>query len=106
MQGNIIDQNYQKSLELYRSAASKGLPGAWYNLGNSYYYGIGVEQNITTAAEFFRLAAEQGYSMALEMLEKIKKSELTENLTPATVPSPANYVIYVDPFKAARSYTF
>ena len=30
IKGDIINQKYQEGLKLYQSAASKGLPGAWY----------------------------------------------------------------------------
>ena len=37
---------------------------AQYNLGHCYYYGEGVEQDDVLATEWFRKAAEQGFSDA------------------------------------------
>lgn len=36
----------------------------WYEAGENYYYGVGVEQNDTEAAAWYKKAAEQGHRIA------------------------------------------
>ena len=61
-------------LETYREGAQAGDPEDQYNLGASYRWGVGLEKNITLAAQWIRKAAEQGYPQAErtigEMYEK------------------------------------
>lgn len=44
--------------------AKKGDAEAQYNLGNCYYYGLGIEKNYDEAVKWFRQSAEQDYAPA------------------------------------------
>ena len=61
-------------LETYRAGAQARVPEDEYNLGASYRWGLGLEQNLSLAAQWIRKAAEQGYPIAErtigEMYEK------------------------------------
>jgi TPR repeat protein len=50
------------------SSARAGDAEAQYNLGRIYHHGIGVKQNNTEAADWYRRAAEQGHSDAQNSL--------------------------------------
>ena len=57
-------ENYSVAFSLYSLAAEKSFPKALYELGVCYYYGNGVEKDLTKAVEWFTKAAEQGYVSA------------------------------------------
>ncbi len=61
-------------LETYREGALAGGAEDQYNLGASYRWGVGLEKDLTLAAQWIRKAAEQGYPQAErtigEMYEK------------------------------------
>lgn len=44
--------------------ATKGDVKAQYDLGNCFYYGLGIEQSYEKAVEWFRKAAEQNFAPA------------------------------------------
>jgi hypothetical protein len=54
-------EEHSRACQLFQSAADNGLSAAQYRLGYCYQSGQGVEQNLTTANEWYRLAALQGY---------------------------------------------
>lgn len=56
--------DYAKAQPLYEKASADGDQGASTQLGNIYYQGFGVEQDIQKADEYFTLASEQGNSHA------------------------------------------
>ncbi len=51
-------QDEKKSTRLYRLAANDGYIPAIHNLGNCYYYGVGVRKNYKKAAKLFLSCAE------------------------------------------------
>ena len=51
-----------------RLAAEQGLAKAQYSLGNMYYTGYGVPQDVQEAIKWYRLAAEQGHAFAQSSL--------------------------------------
>lgn len=53
-------ENYSVAFGLYSLAAEKSFPKALCGLGVCYYYGNGVEKDLTKAVEWFTKAAEQG----------------------------------------------
>jgi hypothetical protein len=59
--GTDVPRDYAKAVELYRKAATRGFPGAEYNLALMHLDGLGCQQDDTAAAEWFHKAAEQGY---------------------------------------------
>lgn len=63
---NIGD--YQKTRRLVENLAGDGNPRAQVIMGRLYENGLGVEQNMATAAQWFQLAAEQNYPEAQVLL--------------------------------------
>lgn len=60
--------NYKKTLQLIQPLANNGNPRAQTILGRCYENGLGVEQDMAVAAQWFQLAAEQNYSEAQVLL--------------------------------------
>ena len=56
--------DYGPAREWFLKAAAQGATLAEYNLGLFYDYGLGVEENKSTAAEFFLKAAKKGHDRA------------------------------------------
>lgn len=54
----IYDQNYSKAIKYYEKSASFGNPQALKNLGNLYFFGKGVKQNLNKAREYFDKAVQ------------------------------------------------
>jgi len=61
---NGLPQNYAKALKLYHQAVELGHAGAYYNIGNAYRYGRGVEFDIEKAMHYWELAAMRGVVLA------------------------------------------
>jgi TPR repeat protein len=47
------------------------MPEAQYNVGLRYFTGNGVEQNFVNAAEFYQMAATQGFPLAQSNLARM-----------------------------------
>jgi tetratricopeptide (TPR) repeat protein len=59
-----VAKRYDKALDWYHRGARQGCEACECNIGNSYYYGHGVERNIDTALEWYTKAAEKGHALA------------------------------------------
>lgn len=59
-QGIGVEQNINKALQFFISAASEGDRFAEYNLGYLYSKGLGLEQNAQKAMTYYMKAAEKG----------------------------------------------
>ncbi len=59
---------YAKAVELYIKSAEKGFAPAQFDLGDHYYFGQGVQENLALAIHWYHKAAEQGYTEAQEKL--------------------------------------
>merc|ERR1719183_717581 len=55
-----LPQDYQKANELYLKAGELGCADGYYNLGNSYYNGYGVEVDKKKAKYYYELASIGG----------------------------------------------
>jgi len=55
-----LPRNMAKALELYHRAAELGYAGAYYNIGNAYRNGRGVERDMKKAEHYYELAAMDG----------------------------------------------
>ena len=55
-----LSQSHAKALELYHQAAELGNPRAYYDIGNAYRNGRGVEMNMKKAMHYWELAAMRG----------------------------------------------
>jgi len=54
-------QNRAKANELWLKAGELGSPEAYYQLGNNYYFGRGVESDMKKAKHYYELAAMIGH---------------------------------------------
>lgn len=59
---------YKETIRLVQPLANEGNPRAQVILGKCYENGLGVEQDMAVAAQWFQLAAEQNYSEAQVLL--------------------------------------
>lgn len=60
--------NYKETIRLVEPLAGQGNPRAQVILGRCYENGLGVNQDMAVAAQWFQLAAEQNYSEAQVLL--------------------------------------
>lgn len=60
--------NYKKTISLITNMAADGNPRAQVMLGRCYENGLGVEQDLAVAAQWFQLAAEQNDAEAQVLL--------------------------------------
>ena len=64
-QGSMgMPQDWNKANELYQKAGELGNANAYYNLGDSYYSGRGVDIDKKKAKHYYELAAMNGHIMA------------------------------------------
>ena len=63
---------YSEAVKYFDKAAEQGQKEAQYQLGNCYYYGIGINKDINRAKEWYRKASEQGHIEAQSKLSEIK----------------------------------
>lgn len=66
--GAIADA--EKSLLYLQRAATMGWPQAYYELGNRYFSGTGVERNVDEGLKCYRIAAEKGLTLSQRRLAK------------------------------------
>ena len=59
---NGVEINYELAIEYYQKAVKFGNSKAANNIGTMYYSGEGVIQDYSKALEWFKKAAEQGYT--------------------------------------------
>ena len=59
-----VPQNWAKANELYLKAGELGSADAYYNLGNTYRLGRGVEVDMKKAKHYYELAAINGHVIA------------------------------------------
>ena len=67
-----ISKDYAKGLALHRLAAAQNLNEAQYNLGNMYYYGLGVAQDRTEAFLWYSRAQAAGHPHAAAALRRLR----------------------------------
>lgn len=75
-----IPDSKEKSLDIYTKMATQGFPSAQYILGMKYWLGDGVENNVDTALEWLRSAAEQNHEDAIRELANIYSALHNEEL--------------------------
>lgn len=64
-------KNDTQAFIYWRRSAKLGNPDAMFRLGDCYRFGWGVEENITSAIEWYSLAAENGSEDARQALKKL-----------------------------------
>ncbi|MBM3108427.1 sel1 repeat family protein [Pseudomonas sp. P66] len=63
---------------LLRMAALQGSAVAWFNLGQQYYFGKGVEVAYASAAEYYQHAFERGLEQAAAALGDLYEEEICD----------------------------
>ena len=58
---SILPQDWAQANNLYLKAGELGYSGAYYNLGQAYYQGLGIELDEKKANHYFELAAMNGH---------------------------------------------
>lgn len=61
----IEQQKYNEAIPILKQAAELGSAESQYNLGYCYQSGVGVDQNLEKAIEWYLKSAEQGFNDAL-----------------------------------------
>ena len=68
--GNPVPYEPAKAFQLFEKAANANIPAAQYNLSVLYRYGEGTEKDVEKA-DFWRMkAAQNGFRMAIDEIEK------------------------------------
>ncbi|WP_066778134.1 SPOR domain-containing protein [Sphingomonas sp. CCH5-D11] len=72
--------DYKAAVEIWRPLAASGDADAQFNLGQAYKLGRGIPANLPNAIEWFRKAAAQGHSQAIDnyglaLFQEGKKAE-------------------------------
>ncbi|MDR1484643.1 MAG: sel1 repeat family protein [Planctomycetaceae bacterium] len=60
------------NIESLKAEAEKGNAEAQFKLGNRYLGGEGVKKDHAETVKWYRKAAEQGFALAKEMLQRIE----------------------------------
>ena len=63
-----LPQDHAKALELWHQAAELGNATSYYNIGNAYQTGDGVERDMKKAMHYYELAAMRGNTDAMHNL--------------------------------------
>lgn len=75
-----IPDSKEKSILIYTEMAVQGFPSAQYILGMKYWLGDGVENDVDTALEWLRSAAEQNHEDAIRNLADIYSALQNETM--------------------------
>lgn len=67
-EGEACSQRLEKSVYWFRKAADQGYMPAFWEMGNAYREGLGVEKDFTEAAAWFNRGAEAGDSSCMTFL--------------------------------------
>lgn len=72
-----MNQDYRKAFDLLTLIADEANDGRGHGvaqmmLGQMYYEGLGVQQNLSSAREYFIKAANQGYVFAFSALSALE----------------------------------
>ena len=62
--GDVVSQDYKKSIEYFEKAYQKGHLDATFQLGVHSMFGFGIEKDIHRALDYFELAAGKGHAEA------------------------------------------
>ncbi len=71
--GDGVAADRQKAFEYYLISAQKGNPETQYKIGNCYETGQGTTQDMTEALNWYNKSAAQGYSDAIDALNRLNK---------------------------------
>jgi Sel1 repeat len=85
----VCENAYGENLETLRQLANEGNAKAQIDLGNKYKEGHGVPQDYAEATRWYRKAADQGYAIAQNNLQKLAAAAPCAQTDEATVPTSA-----------------
>ena len=77
--GRGVPQDLERAVALYRRAADKKMPAAWYHLGVLTADGRGLDRDLREAMRLMSLAAKDGVQDALGQLEDIELAMTRES---------------------------
>ena len=63
-EGEFVEKNPEKAIEMTKAAAEKGSAFALNNLGSYYFNGVYIKQDFNKAIEYYNKAISQGNSLA------------------------------------------
>ena len=55
----IFEATYFRAFQFWKRSASQNYPAARLRLGDHYWYGHGVQQNLNEAANYYRIVSEE-----------------------------------------------
>jgi TPR repeat protein len=87
--GQGVDKDEKRAVELYTMAADQDHAGAQCNLGVMYANGQGVDRSLTTAREWLTKAAAHGHENAIKSLKQLDAIE-GRTTTPSSTSSTVN----------------
>lgn len=70
--------DYSKANQLFQRAIDLGCGVAHYNLGNSYYQGRGIEQNMKKTKHHWQMAAIMGDVINLDWLRQMGAASICD----------------------------
>ncbi len=71
---NTPAPSYREAAAWFEQAAAKGFPDSQYNLALLYEHGLGVEQNLARAYQWYVLAAKAGVKEAEVQAERLRRT--------------------------------
>lgn len=99
LEGNLaVRQNLDKAKEWFEQSANTGYAKAQCELGNMYFRGTGVPQNIQTAIYYYILAKKQNLPAAIKNLDIAQKTQLDTRRE-------KNAQIQVEPISKEQQYS-
>lgn len=82
--GFLVNRDLHRAFKYFEKASLRNDPLAQNNLGWMYEYGEGTEKNIEKAEYWYRIASENGFSLATENLKRLQsiiiKNKVVSNI--------------------------
>ena len=73
------EPNYSQALEIFKDAANKGDDSSMLATALLYEYGLGAKQDLNSALEYYKKAAEQGSEVAREKVQCLSNTTGEQN---------------------------
>lgn len=83
--GQGVEVNIEEALALYKKSAEKETAKAQYNLGLIYEQGLGIEPDMKEGDFWYRKSAKNGYSEAIQAINRVASSYSQPDLIEPTV---------------------
>ncbi|KAF9431874.1 hypothetical protein BGZ76_011579 [Entomortierella beljakovae] len=79
--GHAAEQSDEEAFRHVKAAAQRGVPKAEYITGFFLEHGLGVDQDLKEAKQWYRLACAKGVDTAEQRLRKLERGKLTPMLS-------------------------